>query len=623
MSIFFCNFARKIVNTNKKIFYYMSYKHIYLCIAFAVGMLTTACQSELDLTNIDPKAEIQMGVALPVGSYHATMGNFLGASQLDNLVVDELGIFHFMKTMDFPTKPYRKIDVTSYIIKDATTLEFPFYDNVKQYLIPGTNKIVTDGTIEVPLKFNLELSMQGINNDTTQERIDSMWVTHASFISHINIEDFNLEWDEIAGIELVLGDQFRPNGGNDTVHIPLEGTGYGTDIPINVDDFTLLLMKDKSKPSAGTVDKIEFQIIFRVRPRGGHILTLGEGCKFKYNLQVKVIDYDAIWGWFQAGSDMGTTDVITMDSLWGGWNDFKRLKIRFAEPIIDIHVSHKIAAPLRMYIDYITAIDSAGVPSSATWDGDPKHDFPLKNSLSPMVETIGDSVYNTERFSYEPNRGHIDQLFDVRPDMFKYSFYLWVDQNPRTDYPWKQHRITKDVAVSGYIDLDMPFKFNDSTELRYSFALGDINLSRFTLDSLLSFADVKTSTLKIIMDVENSIPFDVACKIHFLDKDSAEVPLALLSESDGSILHFGMPEMNRPSGSKYGYVSKPSETRVILNLDKDDFDLFTQVKSIRFDASLENMEVPCILEQTAGLRIHIGLAAKIDAVLDLNKTNNN
>jgi len=602
----------------------MTYKHIYLCIAFVASLLLTACQSDLDLGNIDPKAEVQMGVALPVGSYHATMGNFLGASQLDNLVVDELGIFHFMKTMDFPTKPYRKIDVTSYIIKDASTLEFPIYDFLKPLLVYG-NTIVTDGSVEVDLPFDLSLSMQGINNDTLDERIDSMWVTHASFVSHINTEDFNLDWDEITGIKLVLGEQFRPYSGNDTVHIPLEGTNYGTDIPINVDDFTLCLMKDKEKQAGpkNLVDKIEFKIIFSVRPRAYHPITVSEGSKFKYNLQVKVIDYDAIWGFFETGDDMGMTDVITMDSLWGGWNDFKRLKIRFAEPIIDIHVSHKIAAPLRLYIDYITAIDSAGNSTSATWDGDEKYDFPLKNSLSPDVETIGDSVYNTERFSYEPNRGHIDQLFDVRPDIFKFSYYMWVDKNKRTDYPWKQHRITKDVAVSGYIDLDMPFKFNDSTELHYSFALNDINLSRFTLDSLLSFADVKTSTLKIIMDVENSIPFDVACKIHFLDKDSAEVPLALLSESEGSILHFGMPEMSRPSGSKYGYVTKPSETRVILNLDKDDFDKFTEVKTIRFDASLENMEVPCILEQNAGLRIHIGLAAKIDAVLDLNKTNNN
>ena len=43
----------------------MSHKHLHALIAVGVGLLLASCHSNLDIDNVDPKAELEMGLALP------------------------------------------------------------------------------------------------------------------------------------------------------------------------------------------------------------------------------------------------------------------------------------------------------------------------------------------------------------------------------------------------------------------------------------------------------------------------------------------------------------------------------------------------------------------------------
>ena len=395
----------------------MSFKHLRAFIAIMAGCMLASCHSEIDLKNIDKTAELEMGLALPIGSVHATMGDFLGANQVEQIKVDEYGIFHFMTTVDIPSKTYHHINIADYIIKNESTVKFPIAEKT------GGPTIIPGGTGEIELPFDLELGMEGINEDATQERIDSIWITEADFTSIINVENFDLHWSEITGVQLKLGDQFRRD--EKLIDIPISGHNFDQEIPIKINNFTLSLMKDPSNPDAGTVNKIKFQIIFKVNPT--HNITVTTDSKFAYDMRVNLIDYDAIWGWFQAGNQMRDCQRLSMDSLWDGWKDVRKLKVRFAEPSILVTFSYKIAAPLRMYIDSLVAIDSLGHATSATWDGQPRTDFDLRPTLSPYTKDLKDSVITTRLFNYESSKGHIDKMFDVRPDTFSYGFHLLVD----------------------------------------------------------------------------------------------------------------------------------------------------------------------------------------------------
>ena len=77
--------------------------------------------------------------------------------------------------------------------------------------------------------------------------------------------------------------------------------------------------------------------------------------------------------------------------------------------------------------------------------------------------------------------------------------------------------------------------------------------------------------------------------------------------------------MTKPADEKsYGIVSQASETTVVITVDKSKFDRFAEVKHIRLHAAVTNNPQRCILDTSTDLSVFIGIAAHVDAVVDLN-----
>lgn len=595
----------------------MNFKHLRTLSAILAGCMLFSCQSDIDFSNIDPKSEVDMGVALPLGSLRATLGDFIGHGEIPNLVVDQDSVFHYIDTIQLPVKEYRYINLKDYIIKNETTLEFKIKEQT------GGASLIPASPTAVQLRFPMELGMQGINTDATNERIDSIWISKALFYSTINTNHFDLKWSDIESVQLELGKQFKHPDGK-YVTIPISGYGYGQKIEIPIEDFMLDLMDPNDHTPGHTVNKIKFWMIFNVKPSAP--ITVYEDSKFTYDMEVSLIDHKAIWGLFEAGNQMRDQGTIVMDSVWDGWKDVKELKVRFAEPSIDVHVWHKVAAPLLMHIDYLKAVNSDGDSARATWaktSGAVGWDeFPLDNKLTPD-KPLDASVENHRRFSNSEYEGHIDQLFDVRPDTFHYSYYLKLDRNV-DNFP--QHRIVKDVGVTGYAAVDIPFKFKDSVNLDYSTIMDSKNLTRYQLDSLLALVDlstedveVKTSDLYLIVDIENYIPFNLEANLIFYDSLKRELPLNLIENKEKNEILLKAPTIV-PGSSGYGEVTEPSKERFVLSVDKNDFDRLAEIKSIYLHASIiGNDNQPCRIKTDAALVVHIGVSGRIDAVVDVDK----
>jgi len=595
----------------------MKLKHSYAILAVVFGCLLTSCHSDLDLNNVDPKAQINMGLALPVGALNVTMGDILG-TDVDPLYVDEYGNFHVKARFDIPTKEYHSIDVKDYIIKNTSTLVFNIGEKVPLPYIMG------DGSTTVELPFPLELGMQGINDHTTDERIDSIWITQAIFNSWINVQDFDLRWNEIKSVKLYLDStQFRRE--SMVVNIPIADKGFNQKIDIRVDEFTLSLLKDAMKPSEGTVDKIKFKIAFELCLDAGHMITISPSSQIRYDLGVEVIDYDAIWGFFEAGTQMSSKDVVCLEEVWDAWKDFKKLKLRFAAPKIDVYVTHHVAAPLIMHIDYIRAADKEGHSQSATWNGEDETNLYLDEYMSPLTETLQDSVIHHKVFSNKAHEGKIDELFDVRPDSFLYSFYLLVDQN-KLKYDkdwskWQQLRITKDTRVTGHADIDVPFQFKENSEFSFSADIDSVNISSFSLDSILAGVKVNDATVKLFVLVSNSIPFEVHGSFVFLDEKGNDTGILIGDSITGNSFTFAAPKMSPPeSEDSYGLVTEPSLTEIIIDVDKSEFEKLSSVKKIRFSAALQNNPQRCSIKTSTGLSVQIGVTGQIDAIVDFSKT---
>ena len=101
----------------------MSFKHLHAIIAIVAGCMLASCHSDIDLNNIDTKSEVEMGLALPVGSIHATIGDFFGKGMGKFYVdsVDNHGVITWRDTFRI-ARNFHQVDLAQYISEKELTL---------------------------------------------------------------------------------------------------------------------------------------------------------------------------------------------------------------------------------------------------------------------------------------------------------------------------------------------------------------------------------------------------------------------------------------------------------------------------------------------------------------------
>ena len=165
--------------TNKHLYSIMK-KVIYVLL---LGCALMGCRSKIDLAGIDTTSEIQMGLALPVGSMHMSVRDFIGGVQ--NLYVDTSNTLNKgVLTWKFDTliaRDYHNVHLEEYL--SSTTLHLKVYDKLGDY-IGSDGKITTGATpVTITLDFPLTLKLKGINNpgNLSKERLDSAFIETANF----------------------------------------------------------------------------------------------------------------------------------------------------------------------------------------------------------------------------------------------------------------------------------------------------------------------------------------------------------------------------------------------------------------------------------------------------------
>ena len=596
----------------------MHFKHLHTAFALVAIGLLASCHSKVDFTDINKQADLEMGLAFPVGTMCVTIGDLLHAGDFNLIYVDDSAVFHLLDTVDLNPKTYHKINLDEYVLQtsSATPLGVKAANG-------GKSTLEGDGSTVIPLSFDMALSTSMFNKDPNDERVDSIWVARASISSVIKLKEMDIKPSEIQKVEVELGSQFyRKNTKKFT--IPFSDYGFGTPIPAEVDNFSFCLMKDTHYPKDGSVDNVDVHVTIHIRPESDHIIKLTDNSSFVYDMQLKVDQYDAIWGFFAPGKEMQDEDITDMNEEWEEWKNIKKIKVRFKEPTFEVYYSHKVAAPLVMNISYVETQNAQGEKVSAEWGkGNTSTSFIMENKLNPEPKTLGDSVYNTRRFTSHPDSGHVDLLFNVRPDYFKYKYWMSVDEKA----DWRQFRLERDLMVRGYAIGDIPFKIDTLSELEYSTTLEDVNISSISLDSIVESTEildsVRTSDVKLILEIQNGLPFKFTGQFAFLDANRNKINLKLVDENDNNQLILAAPKMERANNEKYGKIVAPSITRYTVTVGKNDFKRLSEVKFIQMDVAMIDNPKPCKITTKDYLKVFIGVAAHVDAVMDFDKASSN
>ena len=607
------------------------------CMVSTIGltMLWNGCTADVDLDNIDTSVDVEANVATPIGSMTATIDDFVGDGTWGIFIdtVNHEGVITFRDTFSI-ARDFHKLDLSKYI--SSTKISMNVYDKMEAKGVLANGQITGNGqTIE--LEFPLTLKLKGINNNKDYQRIDSAMIKNAKFESSIGkAGGLPLEWDWIDKVVLHMDEKnFNREGGNDiVVYSKGDGYGYSEPIPSNIDEFTLNLMKDKhpSKPElyyGNAIDSCKFVIKMTMTiPQEAGVVTVPKGAGFEYRLRVQFIDYYAVWGMFEPSNDMHGEGLETIATYWEPWNTLRDLRLPFAEPKVDMHVTTQVAGALVMYGDYLYTKNTQGEEAYALFNGEKtleKHFTP--SEYLTLDSEIGATTTNMcVTFDKDPARGQIDRLFSIRPDMIGYKFH--VDFNRQAT---PQVRLTPNTSIKVDAVCNLPMIFNEGVSLGYTDSITDIDLSMLDLDSLLRDVDMidtlEEASAKLVIKFENSIPLQFKGMLTCLDENDnviidpkTEKPL-LLTENDTILI--AAPEFTKDG---HDWNITPLESVEVINVDRDDLETLRQIKTIEFyawmddeslaeayDNGLNNIQ----LKDDNYLKVKIAVGANVEGVLNL------
>ena len=605
------------------------------CMVSTIGltMLWNGCTADVDLDNIDTSVDVEANVATPIGSMTATIDDFVGDGTWGIFIdtVNHEGVITFRDTFSI-ARDFHTLDLSKYI--SNTTLKMNVYDKLegKPYFVNGQ---ITGNDQPIVLTFPLTLKLKNINNNLAHQRIDSALINDASFISKISsIGGLPLKWEWIEKVELKLGKNFhRPSGNLITVYSKGDGYGYNQNINVAVDAFSMNLMKEKNPQSwkdytNNVVDTCNFEILMHiVVPSSVGEVNIPSTAAFQYDLGVKFIDYEAVWGMFEPSKDMSGEAVEAIATYWSPWNTLQDLRLPFAEPSVDMQVTTQVAGAMIMEGDYLYTENEQGEKAYATFDGDTSlYKFFNKNEYLPLSSPIGTEKTMHILFDKDPSRGHIDQLFAVRPDQIGYKFAVKFNEQETP-----QIRLTKNTSIKIDAVCNLPMILNEGVSLGYSDKIKGIDLSMLDLDSLLKDVEMidtlEEASAKLVIKFENSIPLQFKGVLTCLDENDnviidpkTEKPL-LLTENDTILI--AAPEFTKEG---HDWNITPLESVEVINVDREDLETLRQIKTIEFHAWMDDESLAeayknglntIQLKDDNYLKVKIAVGANVEGVLNL------
>jgi len=593
-----------------------------LLVVCTIATGLTGCKEKIDLNNIDTRMKADMGLALPVGNMLFTANDFLGGGQVKNMYVDKDGSFYLIDTVDMPKQNLPSLDLSKYIAKMEDSFK------VKSYIPYGV--LNEDGWVKTNLPIDItipkSIKLNDVNTgDENVARLDSAQIMESLFQSIVNKENFDLKWEWIQKVDIVFNEQFAIHGGaTQRVYTKGQGYGYGKKIPVTVKDFTVNLIKDMSKqPGWDNVkDTIGLKFVITFQLPVGQSLQITDNSKIIYSFETEKMSYLATWGWFFIDDPISGRQSIAMDSLFGaGWKNFTKRTIKLMEPELTLGLSHHQSAPLKVNMDQLYT-KNATEEKHASWSGSSSHLYHFTNAVNPTAP-FTDSVWNEIPLDYTAENGNIANLFQIAIDTLCYSYTVNIDPTKdQSVYPYLQHRMTNYTQLYGRAAVKIPFKLDKNSQAEWVSKISDVRFDKLSIDSLLkNVKEVekgKAKNLKLYMQLTNATPWKIDAKVWFLRADSSEMALTLFPGQTTNQITLPAPKMEKDGDSKYGTVTEPSVSTLIMDVTEQQLDSLVQTaKHLKIDAFVgDNMEA-CKLDTATWVKAQVGVAADVEAIINL------
>lgn len=575
-----------------------------------LSSILPSCKEDVELGAIDTSIAVDMGIALPVGTIEATVGDFIGNEAIAPYIeVDPTTGIIAVKYNTFIGWEFHPIDLTSYSTRESK--EFYLKDgNLGGATLPPSGVITFPASSPIKhIDFPCEFPIENFNTDIDYEKIDSIHILEAHFISNVAFNGFTPAFTEqnITKFEIIFdGKSFRFDNGMPSQEIPINELQFGTDMDITLYNFVLAPQKN----SAEKYESAKFTI--RIHFESEELHQYNEGSYFKYEFGLNFIDYDVIYGVFEPRKATERLETVR-DSLsnYLPMEDLKDMHLPFADPQIKLIPStHTVGLPCMLVVKELYVENAEGVRKNLQH---PTLTNEMVGYALPAVRSpyASDSVTLAPlKLSKDEDEGDLDELFAISPLYFGYSYYIRVNKNA-LDYATF---IKKDAEYGLNIEAKLPLQFNPGLKLFYRDTM-EMSFSDFQLDSLISTIPVidtlKTAKVKLKLLVNNTIPFNFGLKLRMLNEEGKVIEIAGLYDGGANdSISFDAFENNKASQKEFSIELTDTEVATL-----------SQMTHLYYDIYLGDNKALAALKDISGLKIKLGLAGKVEGELSFNELN--
>jgi hypothetical protein len=383
-------------------------------------------------------------------------------------------------------------------------------------------------------------------------------------------------------------------------------------MPIELEDVHIVFMKDPQEDPSATnmLDSIFMNIQIEILT--SQAITLQNNSTFTFTLELDTFEYEAIFGYIKMPNIL--QDSISNRSIlsfWSGWKAFEGTILPITKPSILFTINHGFSVPLVATLNSMSVLSGNDESRYASFNGARSKTFRFPSKIAmdaPYNATTTDSL----RIDYTEANGNIDELFTIHPDYISYDYQIGIDSTSNQ----KQFRITKNTDLNMELNIHIPFEFNKNVHFSYCDTIHDVNLTTFQLDSLLLEAeyvqDVEKAEIKLYLDVENWIPFNIESQVEFYTKDDELIQLSSMEDD-----HINLT-LQQPMDIIDGIVTKPSTNQIVFKVNQSDFENIASTEYIVLKALLKDNNTIVKITPEAAVTIKAGITADIKATINAN-----
>ena len=489
----------------------MKLKSVHCLFLIAVmGIGLAGCKSDVKLDDISVDSKVKAKISLPVGEVTTSFGNLIGLlSTTDvDITINDRGLLE-LNVDERHVRNFHEIILADYL----GTIE----DDV--LLAPmGISTIAQNVEQDIPIP--LTITFNGVNDDMNDERLDSMVIENARFTTRISTTSLGISDADIKKVTMKLGDQFRRAKGKD---IPLDNFSLNTDVPVEVDNFTLVMMKNENADPGNDNVVNTAGITFVLTLKTGQDVVVSAGSGFHFSFKVEMMSYSALYGYFQP-DPKETSDESSVEVPIKIPGD-EPFIMPAKDPEILMTFTYGLSMPLQVYFHYLKALHPNDEETLAQWDGGSTTRLePLQNIL-PIDAPLNDSVQSTILLDKTIKGGTIDRFFEKELTDLAYKYDLLIDDQMAALKKMKQFRMTQNTNFVMNFHFKMPFEFKKGLTATYADTIKEVSLERASLDSLAAMTGgiitkIDSAELTLYLVINNEIPVDLLLDAEFLDEDN-------------------------------------------------------------------------------------------------------